>query len=305
MCAKQIEEALREQIAENEFKLKAFKNAGSLLQNIQEKQGKTNIGVGFDYDTIRKKKGHVDMSEDKVVHENAPHILKNASKPLFKPSTIDIDEEAILIKQLIIDEDEDTESVKVKTKAPTKNQSVKPVKPNTESAKIEGKKKKQNRNGKVGITKDSNYVHIRNAPRKTCQNCFSTNHLTYACTKAEGSVAKPFYDSSVPLKYRDSPFCDKFDCMPCNMNVMTSCFNLRKQFIDGCISHNSHTHYTRPKSSSPPKARKVPLSPKSENSNSKTSNSDKKTEPPGKKHVNKVKTVSKATGPKLFWVPKK
>ena len=122
------------------------------------------------------------MSEDKVVHENAPHILKNASKPLFKPSTIDIDEEAILIKQLIIDEDEaqsneqptspNTESVKVKTKAPTKNQSVKPVKPNIESAKTEGKKKKQNRNGKVGITKDSNYVHIRNAPKKNLPKLF-------------------------------------------------------------------------------------------------------------------------------------
>ena len=184
-------------------------------------------------------------------------------------------------------------------------QSVKPVEPNTESAKTEGKRKKQNRNGKVGITKDSNYTHIRNAPRKTCQNCFSTNHLAYACKKAVGSVAKPFYDSYVPLKYRDSPFCDKFDCMPCNMNVMTSCFNLRKQFIDGCISHNSHTHYTKAKSSSPPKARKVPLSPKSENPKSKTSNCDKKTEPPKKRDVNEVKTVSKSNGPKLVWVPKK
>ena len=152
LCANQIEVALREQLAENEFKLKAFKNASSMLQNIQENQGKTKIGIGFDYDTIRKKKGHADMSEEKAVHENAPHILKNASKPIFKPSTIDIDEEAILIKQLIIDEDEaqtseqptclNTESVKIKTKIPIKIQSVKPVEPNTESAKTEGKKKK-------------------------------------------------------------------------------------------------------------------------------------------------------------------
>ena len=40
LCANQIKEALREQVAENEFKIKAFKNAGNFLQNIQEKQGK-------------------------------------------------------------------------------------------------------------------------------------------------------------------------------------------------------------------------------------------------------------------------
>ena len=139
-----------------------------------------------------------------------------------------------------------------------------------------------------------------------CQNCFSTNHLTHACRKPVGSVPKPFYDYSVPLRHRDAPFCDKFDCMPCNMNVMTSCFNLRRQFIDGCIDHNLHTHYTRPKSSSPPKARKVPLSPMSENSSSKTHVGDKKTSPKNvDKHAESVKTVSKSPGPKLVWVPKK
>ena len=167
-------------------------------------------------------------------------------------------------------------------------------------------KKKQNRNGKLGINKDSNYAYVPNAPRKTCQNYFSTNHLTHACKKSVGSVPKTFYDCFVPLRHKYAPFCDKFDCMSCNMNVMTSCFNLRRQFIGGCISHNLHTHYTRSKSSSPPKARKVPLLPKSEKSNSKTSNSDKKTSlKKNEKHVVFDKTISRPGGPKLVWVPKK
>ena len=145
-----------------------------------------------------------------------------------------------------------------------------------------------------------------NAPRKTCQNCFSTTHLTHACKKPLGSVPKPFYDCTVPLRHIDAPFCDKFDCMPCNMNVMTSCFNLRRQFVEGCMSHNYHTHYTRSKSSSPPKARKVPLSPMSQNSSSKTSSCEKKTSPKKvDKHAVYDKSVSKPNGPKLVWVPKK
>ena len=59
LCANQIEVALREQLAENEFKLKDFKNASSMLQNIQENQGKTKIGVGFDYDTFSVETGRL------------------------------------------------------------------------------------------------------------------------------------------------------------------------------------------------------------------------------------------------------
>ncbi|MGI4673339.1 hypothetical protein ACR2XN_28130 [Klebsiella pneumoniae] len=60
-------------------------------------------------------------------------------------------------------------------------------------------KKKQNRNGKIGINKNSNYAYVPNAPRKICENCSSSNHLTYACKKPVGSVLKSFYDCTVPL----------------------------------------------------------------------------------------------------------
>ena len=42
---------------------------------------------------------------------------------------------------------------------------------------------KRNRNGKIGINKENNYKNIPNAPRKTCFNCGSSNHLAIDCRK--------------------------------------------------------------------------------------------------------------------------
>ena len=45
------------------------------------------------------------------------------------------------------------------------------------------KMSRKNRNGKVGVKKNENFVTPPNAPRKTCSNCGSTNHLANSCKK--------------------------------------------------------------------------------------------------------------------------
>lgn len=80
------------------------------------------------------------------------------------------------------------------------------------------------------------------------------------------------------LKDKNILFCDKLDCMPLNMNVMTSCFNLRRQFIEGCISQDkSHTDASESKSFSPLKVKKEPMSTKSKSANSQAPVGDIKT----------------------------
>ena len=107
----------------------------------------------------------------------------------------------------------------------------------------EAKKKKKNRNGKIGINKSNNFAYVADAPRKRCENCGSMNHLTHLCKKV---VSRP---SEGVCKYNEAKandpysFCDKFDCIPCNMKVMKSCHKLRIDLIEsnfGSISEREN-----------------------------------------------------------------
>lgn len=117
---------------------------------------------------------------------------------------------------------------------------------------VDEKQKKQNRNGKLGINKNNNYVYVPNAPRKRCEKCHSSNHITYVCKNTDvcgNKEPKLFYDPYVPLKHWGNPFCDNLDCMPCKMNVITGSFNLRRKFLYNCISQNTLIHSDNSQSS--------------------------------------------------------
>lgn len=93
------------------------------------------------------------------------------------------------------------------------------------------KRKKQSRNRKLDVNENNNYAYVPNAPRKRCERCRSSYHLTYACKKTNDYVSEEpelFYDPFVPLNHSDYPFCSNLDYKPCKMNVITSCFNLRR-----------------------------------------------------------------------------
>ncbi|KAL8101508.1 hypothetical protein AgCh_033420 [Apium graveolens] len=68
----------------------------------------------------------------------------------------------------------------------------------------DARKKKKNRNGKIGINKSNNFAYVADAPRKKCEKCGSVNHLTYLCKKV---VSKPvegmdFTNPSLPSEQR-------------------------------------------------------------------------------------------------------
>ena len=50
----------------------------------------------------------------------------------------------------------------------------------------------------------------------------------------------------IPLLEKYYPYCDNFDCMPCKMNGIASCFNMKTKFVKGCISKKA-----KPKTASP------------------------------------------------------
>ncbi|WOG99612.1 hypothetical protein DCAR_0518965 [Daucus carota subsp. sativus] len=81
-CAKEIEEYLRNELAENEFKLKAYKNSSQVVQNISEKNTKNNkLSIGYDYG---RRLGNETVSARVGDDTVKPNILKKVGNPEFK-----------------------------------------------------------------------------------------------------------------------------------------------------------------------------------------------------------------------------
>ena len=75
MCASHIESALREELAENTLRLKAYKKASEKIQNYHEENTCNKISIGLDYDDLKKKKYATSENKEKVVHKTIPHVL--------------------------------------------------------------------------------------------------------------------------------------------------------------------------------------------------------------------------------------
>lgn len=97
-------------------------------------------------------------------------------------------------------------------------------------------KKRHSKNRKIGTDKINNYTYVPNTSGKLYQNCGGSNHVTHACKKPISTGPSFICKYKVSFKDKYYPFFDKLDCMPCNMNFMTRCFNFRRRFIGGCIS---------------------------------------------------------------------
>ncbi|KAL8091719.1 hypothetical protein AgCh_034108 [Apium graveolens] len=145
-----------------------------------------NIAIGLDYEDLNNKRKSVSDKGKSTETEDVPIILKKVESPLFKACEVNFSEEELIIKHDIADKekekknDETTQS-SISVETPKANQETKePVK---EIKAKQVKKKKKNRNGKIGINKSNNFAYVADAPRKRCENCGSMNHLTHLCKK--------------------------------------------------------------------------------------------------------------------------
>ena len=149
---------------------------------------------------------------------------------------------------------------------------------------------------------------MKNAQRNIFLNYGSSNHLTHMCKKPKNVDKNEFnLGHQIHLLEKTYPFCDNFDCMPCKMNVIVRCFNMKSKFVEDCISKKGKSRIA-----SPLKSEKISLSPKSSEKSHKTSKGAKIAD----KHTNAPKTPSSHItaslngaaancGPKQVWVPKK
>ena len=316
-CNEEIERSLNAKIAELELKVNAYKNSANIAKDIIDSQRtERKTAIGFDYSSLDKKKNkHVKTTFvsggplDSPERVDVPHVIKNSANPVFKPVIAEpINEEELIIKEQLRAEDKE-KKVEVQEKVETlPSKSV-----SDENAKNElgskSKKKKNNRNGKIGVNKNNPSTPTSSAPRKMCNHCQSTGHLTHACRKVKVDNVSPSMHDSFNMNNVHLP-CGKVGCMQCAMYMMTACLTMMNTSFNA--SSNSNVKMQKPtvgKTASPPRARKeTPISkPKGTPAKAKIETSSVPVEPISvkKEPVDTPVKVSKPPGPKQVWVPKK
>jgi hypothetical protein len=158
----------------------------------------------------------------------------------------------------------------------------------------EGKKKK-NRNGKIGINKNNNYTPDKFAPRKTCGNCNSVNHLSSNCKSVKkATVHVPQSMPCLPAMpvmpglYQNTHFSNPYVNMPCvpnpymNMPQMTwNIPSMSNMYANFPMMHAPNTF-----------------------ANELLSNPNTQASTPKVKNAKSAKSKANKKGPKETWVPK-
>ena len=220
-CNSGIEVALRTQVVELETKLQAYKNSANIAKEIIDKQClEKKTAIGFDYSSKKTGKKPVkDSFQSNTINDGVPHVLKNVSNPVFKkPTSEPLNEKDMLIKQEMLVEDQVKQDVE-KVILPKKSVMVDDSKA-VLGSKEPKKKKNKNGNGKLNVNKKDNFASSPNTPRKSCNNCGSTGHLTHACKKVKvesKDVSNVNNMSAMPSSHKP---CGKSDCMFCAFNIM-------------------------------------------------------------------------------------
>ncbi|GBC54548.2 interaptin-like [Rhizophagus irregularis DAOM 181602=DAOM 197198] len=178
------EEIIRKQLDKEQEIIAKWKSGRDVSTNIINMQGRET----FVENEWKRNKKVLEISEISSSDENTDddHQLKSKastdeSHQLNKNSSVD----KKVLKKLN------------KKYGPVKKNFVKGENDSSETK--ETKKKKGNRNGKIGVNKHTNYTPNASAPRKTCSKCGSVNHLSANCkTVIAPNLSLPIPMTSVP-----------------------------------------------------------------------------------------------------------
>ena len=260
-CNKEVESALRSKLSEVEETLKAYKidaNTSKIDQDKKLNVNKTCIGLGYE-DIKKAGKKHVKVDDTKLVlDQERPFVVQNVSKPMYRQFIHEpINEKMLIIKVELLAEDEKIKEEE-KNKLPKKLVRIgsPEVKPKTEVDNSD-KKKKTNRNGKVGVNKKNEFATSPIAARKVYNNYNSTGHLRHACKKVKVEQYEVSSMSAMPTLNNAHLQCGKVGCMPCAFNIMSAYIKLMNASSGSCINNdmNASNKHDREKTVSPPKVR--------------------------------------------------
>ncbi|KAL8124850.1 hypothetical protein AgCh_012490 [Apium graveolens] len=245
--------------------------------------------------------GYGDDKSEKGTEQIDPIVVKQTAKPKVNPvkfvaKTVKSDSEKM--KESVTKVKEKSTSDKLKQDKPaevniglmTKKQLKHKMKEIRNVNKV--KEARKNRNGKEGVNKSNNYIHVPNVPRKKYYNCGNSNHLASFCRKNKDINSLPPRSGVKSQSVRFKPQNPCFHCGSLWHSIYTC-----KEY------HSSYYDYYQIK----PSLKKVSIIPSSVKSDAKSDiNSDKQdvsinSEIKSAANANKLK---KTKGSKQVWVLK-
>ncbi|KAL8108495.1 hypothetical protein AgCh_024806 [Apium graveolens] len=275
-----MNESLKTELEKEREIIRTWTNSGRTTQNLLSSENwKEGLGYGED----KNDKGTVEIKP----------IVKQ--KPKLKPIkfvTVKSDNEKSEVKEgLTSDKLKQEKTAEVNIGLMTKKQLKHKLKNVKNANKVKSPRK--NRNGKKGVNKSNDYKPIPEAPRKTCHNCGSSNHLASFCRKNKNIN---FLPSKSGVKSQSVRYKPQNPCFHCG-SLWHSIYTCKEY-------HSLYYDYYQIK----PSLKKVSIVPSSVNSDRKSDgvNSDKKnvninSDAKSAANVNKL---DKAKGSKQVWVLK-
>ncbi|KAL8132932.1 hypothetical protein AgCh_008421 [Apium graveolens] len=165
-----MNESLKTELEKEREIIRTWTNSGRTTQNLLSSENwKEGLGYGED----KNDKGTVEI---KPVVKQKPKL-----KPVkFVTEKSDNDKSEVREK-LTSDKLKQEKTAEVNICLMTKKQLKHKLKDVKNANKVKSPRK--NRNGKEGVNKSNDYKPVPDAPRKTCHNCGSSNHLASFCRK--------------------------------------------------------------------------------------------------------------------------
>ncbi|KAL8127724.1 hypothetical protein AgCh_014592 [Apium graveolens] len=231
-----MNESLKTELEKEREIIRTWTNSGRTTQNLLSTENwKEGLGYGED----KNDKGTVEI---KPVVKQKPKL-----KPVKFVTVKSDNDKSEVGEGLTSDKLKQEKTAEVNIGLMTKKQLKHKLKDAKNVNKVKSPRK--NRNGKEGVNKSNDYKPVPDAPRKTCHNCGSSNHLASFCRKnkninslpSKSGVKSQEYHSLYYDYYQLKPSLKKVSIVPSSVNSDSkSDSGNRKNILvldSGCSGH--------------------------------------------------------------------
>ena len=303
------ETALKLQVEEERIRCKAFKDASTLVKEINDQQEiNRTVGIGYDYNKSVGKASNITPFKKSAEERGIPFVLKDSPQPLFKSS----EAEPLLETPIVIKYELEQEDLLLKESNEKRDEILTSLKP----IKVKGNVRLPNaglgvNSERTKFNKPNNFVNSKNIDNR----CHSTENFKSVNKVRVESIDVPTVVNDIPVAHvfdACHKYCGVDNCMLCAFNTMSAYFrNLHAKNENTSPRQHTNCKHARAKTASPPRVRKETYVPKPKTKVYKavvkevsSVKSESNVSPKGSVVLPDTNQFFKYAGPNQVWVPK-